>query len=128
MTSTDDLVAEYVAVWNEPDPATRRASVAALWRDDAVQVLASREVEGHLAIEERIAAAHRDLVLDKGFTFTLAGGLPDGVQAHHDAITFDVDMAPAVGGAVAWIGRVVLLLDREGRIRRDYQFGRNLAP
>lgn len=31
MTAIDDLAARYVAVWNEPDRATRDAAVAGLW-------------------------------------------------------------------------------------------------
>ncbi len=124
MHSIDDLVTRYVAVWSEPDDAARRDQVAALWGEDATHVLEARQMRGHAEIAERVAAAYCDLVADKGFAFTLAHGF-DGVQAHHDAVTFDVTMAPAGGGAVAWIGRMVLLLGSDGRIRCDYQFGRN---
>lgn len=126
MPTTEELVARYTAVWNEPDARARREHVIALWRADAVHVLQSRLVDGHAAIEARITAAYEDLVAIKGFAFSVAGGVPDGVQAHHDAVCFDVEMTPVLGGAVAWIGRVVLLLDDAGRIRRDYQFGRFL--
>ena len=124
MTELDEMVARYVAVWNEPDQDLRREQVASLWADDAMHVLQSRKMQGHAEIEERVAAAHRDLVADKGFAFALVGGA-DGIQAHHDAVTFDVMMAPAAGGDVAWIGRMILLLGDDGRIRCDYQFGRN---
>ncbi|MYW02735.1 ketosteroid isomerase [Streptomyces sp. SID3343] len=32
-------------------------------------------------------------------------------------------MLPAAGGDIAWAGHIVVLLDADGRIRRDYQFG-----
>jgi hypothetical protein len=35
MTTTDELAARYVAVWNEPDAAARDAAVAARWSADA---------------------------------------------------------------------------------------------
>jgi hypothetical protein len=120
MTAIDDLVGRYIAVWSEKDDDTRAGMVAELWADDAVHVLESREVHGHAAIEVRIADAYRDLVEEKGFAFAMNGC----VAAHHDAVTFEIEMTPASGGPVAWIGRMVLLLDDAGRIRRDYQFGR----
>jgi hypothetical protein len=125
-TATEDLVDRYVAVWSEPDDEARRGQIVTLWAEGAVHVLESRVVEGHPAITERVAGAYRSLVDEGGFAFTLAGGMPDGIRAHNDAVTFDVTMAPAAGGAPVWSGRMVLLLGPDGRIRRDYQFGRNL--
>ena len=98
-TATEDLVDRYVAVWSEPDDEARRGQVATLWADGAVHVLESRVVEGHAAIAERVTGAYRNLVDQGGFVFTLAGGMPAGIQAHNDAVTFDVTMAPAAGGA-----------------------------
>lgn len=121
------VVNQYVAVWNEPSADARKRSVAQLWRSDAVHVLQSREVTGHAAIEARITTAYDDLCVTKGFAFSLAGGADEGIQSHHDAVTFDVNMTPNSGGAIAWIGRIVLLLDDEGKIRRDYQFRRFIA-
>jgi hypothetical protein len=38
-TSLDDLVGRYVALWNEPDPDTRRATIRELWSSDGSHVL-----------------------------------------------------------------------------------------
>ena len=54
----------------------------------------------------------------KGFRFHR-----DGPVAGHDGmVTFRATMVPSGGGAVAWNAQMVLLLDGEGRIERDYQF------
>jgi uncharacterized protein len=121
------VVNQYVAVWNEPSAEARKRSVAQLWRSDAEHVLQSREVTGHAAIEARVTSAYDDLCVAKGFAFSLAGGADEGIQSHHDAVTFDVNMTPHSGDAIAWIGRIILLLDDKGKIRRDYQFGRFVA-
>jgi hypothetical protein len=123
MTTTDELVGRYVAVWSEKDDDTRGEMVAELWADDAVHVIGSREVKGHADIEARVGDSYRDLVEEKGFAFELNGD----VAAHHDAVTFEIHMAPSNGGPVVWVGRMFLLLDVAGRIRRDYQFGRYVA-
>ena len=44
MTETSELTAgkiadRYLAVWSEPDPAARRAAVAALWAPDGVEFI-----------------------------------------------------------------------------------------
>lgn len=122
MTAIDDLVGRYVAVWSEKDEGARAGMVAELWADDAVHVIESREVHGHEAIGQRITDAYRSLVEEQGFAFDQVGN----VGAHHDAVTFEIHMVPAGGGPVAWVGRMVLLLDDDGRICRDYQFGWNV--
>ena len=123
MTATDDLVERYVAVWSEKDDDARGKMVAGLWAENAVHVIGSREVNGRADIEAHVTDSYRDLVEQKGFAFELNGD----VAAHHDAVTFEVQMAPSSGGPVVWIGRMFLLLDASGRIRRDYQFGQYLA-
>ncbi|MFI0741369.1 nuclear transport factor 2 family protein [Streptomyces sp. NPDC021100] len=112
------FVRRYVAVWNEPDPARRRAEITALWAEDGVEYLDSAEFRGHRALEERVTQAHEELVERGGFVFRPAGD----ASAHHGAVHFTTHMVPAGGGAVAWNGVVLVLLDDDGRILRDYQF------
>ncbi|MFB9686562.1 nuclear transport factor 2 family protein [Amycolatopsis plumensis] len=115
---TSPLIDRYVAVWNEPDPAARRRVVTELWAEDGVQYTGTAEHRGHDAVEARITGAHEQFVATGAFVFAAA---EDGVT-HHDAVTFTTHMVPAAGGAPVWSGTVVLLLDRDGRIGRDYQF------
>ena len=112
------LVDRYIAIWHEPDAAQRRRSVAQLWAEDGVQFLPSREIRGHQALEERVAAAHEEFVNTGGFLFRRLGD----VQGHHDALTFTWEMVPASGGDVAATGTIFLFLSDDGRIRLDYQF------
>ena len=81
MTSIEDLVSRYVAVWNEPDPSRRRQSIPRLWAEDGVHFTPSLEARGYEAIEARIAGAHERFVRAEGYVFSAsyAGA------GHHDA-------------------------------------------
>lgn len=115
---TETLLDRYVAVWNEPDPAARRRAVTELWADDGVEYTESAEHRGHEAIQARITAAYDQFVATGEFAFVAVGE----VVSHHDAVTFTTHMVPAKGGFPVWSGTVFVLLDQDGRIRRDYQF------
>lgn len=117
MADIEKFAARYTAVWNEPDPAARRAIIAELWAPDGVEVLESAEHRGHQALEARVTGAYQQLVRDGGFVFE-----PEDAVGHHDAVTFRVRMVPSGGGEVAWRGVVFVQLDADGRITRDYQF------
>jgi ketosteroid isomerase-like protein len=116
--TTTTLISRYTAVWNEPDPAARRRAVAELWAEDGVEYTEAAEHRGHDALEARIAGAYEQFVAPGGFVFVPA----EDVATHHDAITFTTHLVPAAGGAPVWSGTVFVLLDQDGRIRRDYQF------
>lgn len=117
MADIEKFVARYTAVWNEPDAASRRATVAELWAPDGVQILESAEHRGHRALEARVTHAYQQFVRDGGFVFE-----PEDAVGHHDAVTFRVRMVPVGGGEVAWRGVVFVQLDGDDRIARDYQF------
>lgn len=120
----DKIVQRYAAVWNEPDPAARRAAVTELWTEDGVELLSDAEYRGHAELERRVADAHRRFVAEGGYEFVPAGD----VAAHHDTAVFRVHMVPAGGGPIAWTGTIVLELDGGGRIRRDRQFAVPISP
>jgi hypothetical protein len=69
-----------------------------------------------------VANAYGQFVQEGDFVFRLASE----PAAHHASVLITVEMVPAVGGPPAWIGTVMAFLDSEGRIEREYQFGRNL--
>lgn len=118
MTSAEELVSRYVAVWNEPDPGKRRQAIAALWTEDGVHFTPSLEARGHDAIEARITAAHERFVRAEGYVFTAA----HAGAGHHATVTFSWEMRPAGGGAVAARGLHFFTLGPDGRIRSDHQF------
>ena len=97
MTSIEDLVSRYVAVWNEPDPARRRQCIARLWAEDGAHFTPSLEARGYEAIEARVTGAHERFVRTEGYVFAAA----HRGASHHDAVTFSWEMRPAGGGPVA---------------------------
>jgi len=118
MIKPAELVDRYVAVWNEPDAALRRESIAALWAQDGAHFTPTLEARGYQALEARVAGAHEKWVKAGGFVFRSSGT----AEAHHSAVRFNWEMVPAAGGAVAAAGSDFLVLSDDGRIRLDYQF------
>ena len=118
MRELDELVKNYVAVWNEPDPALRRKAVGELWAEEGAHLTESLEARGHEAIEARITDAHERFVRDGDFVFASS----DNADGHHNIARFDWAMVPAGGGEAAAFGLDFLVLGDDGRILSDYQF------
>jgi hypothetical protein len=118
MSHTEDLALRYVHIWNETDPAARRAQVAGLWIENGTHYVRAREVRGHADLEVRVASSHQSNVAERNYKFEVAGG----VEQLRDMVKFNWRMVPNGGGAVAATGLIVLLLADDGRIRIDYQF------
>jgi hypothetical protein len=119
-----DLIDRYVAVWNEPDADVRRKTIATLWAPDGATCHRLLDSRGYEAIEARVGDAHRRWVRSQGYVF----GSPKNAVGHHDVVKFSWEMTSAAGGGPASAGLNVLILDREGRIRFDYQFSEPGAP
>jgi uncharacterized protein len=118
MTTIDEFAARYIAVWNEPDPAARDATVGGLWSADAQACTSANEYRGVSAIAGRVAAAYEKFVAGEGFVFKAARP----AEAHHDGIRIHWEMVPAAGGDAVSGGVQFLLLDADGLVRFDYQF------
>jgi hypothetical protein len=134
MHDTQELVDRYVAMWNEPDAERRRQAISELWASDAVHKLeppqetretaatlrvnAVFEVRGHGALEERVTRAYEEFIEPGEFAFR-AGGRAARVG---DVVKLGWEMVKNDGGDVAAVGIDFLVLDADGRIRRDYQF------
>lgn len=122
MTETNVLAAgeiadRYLAVWSEPDPASRRAAVAALWAPDGVEFVdGGVQFRGHDGLDTRVREAYEQFVVTGDYAVTSAGD----VTAHGDIVTFTVQLT-APDGAAAWAARVFLLVGQDGLIREDYQ-------
>ena len=114
----DQFTARYIAVWNEPDAATRKAAVAGLWSADARACTGANEYVGVDAITQRVATAYEKFVLGQGCIFRQLGS----TDAHHDGVRISWEMVPASGGNAVSGGTQFLLLDRAGRVRSDHQF------
>jgi len=123
MTDIQDFVDRYINIWNEPDAERRRATVRALWQDDAHHLARTLEAVGHAGIEARVATAYEKWVKEKGNMFRLR----DGVDGHHGTIKLRWEMLPAAdkdrkGAEAISIGFDFLVLGGDGRIRTGYQF------
>jgi hypothetical protein len=118
MSHAEDLARRYVQIWNEADPAARRAEVKALWIETGSHYVRTREVHGHDDLEVRVATSHQTNVAERNYRFEVDGG----VEQLRDMVKFNWRMAPNGGGAIAATGLIVALLADDGRIRIDYQF------
>ena len=117
-TEFQQLAEQYLEIWHEPGAELRRAGIAKIWTEDAVQFTPENEYRGYEALEERVSSAHEEFVKRGGFVFRPSGEF----QEHHGAGKLTWEMVPAGGGAVAATGTIFLLLSDDGRIRLDYQF------
>ncbi len=118
MSHAEDLAQRYIHIWNETDPAGRRAQIAGLWIENGTHYVRTREVRGHAELETRVSTSHQTNVAERHYRFELAGG----VEQLRDMVKFNWRMVPDGGGAIAATGLIVLLLADDGRIRIDYQF------
>jgi hypothetical protein len=130
-----ELADRYVALWNEPDPDSRRQLIAELWTEDGTHILqppqeireiaarpgigltATLEARGHAALEARATSAYEEFVAPGSFSFRRR----DNVERLADVVKFNWEMI-STGGEVAAVGLEFLILGPDGRIRRDYQF------
>jgi hypothetical protein len=130
-----EIVDRYVAVWNEPDPAQRRAAVRDLWAAGGVHVLQPPadirsaaasvgffdqvlEARGHAALDRRVSRAHDEFVAAGRFAFRSRGD----AERLRDVVKFRWEMIQRDDGAVAAVGLEILVLGPDGRITDDYQF------
>lgn len=110
------IVGRYLAVWSEPDPASRRAAIAGLWAPDGTEFVEGTQFRGHEGLQTRIADAYQEFVASGRYAVTAA----DDMTRHDDIVTFTVQLT-APDGEAAWAARVFLLLGEDGLIRQDYQ-------
>ena len=134
-TSRDDLVGRYVALWNEPDPDTRRVTIRELWSSDGSHVLvnppeairdaakaldvpaSALEVHGYEALEARVTRAYEMFLAPGNYVFK-AGDTVSPLPGDVVVFTWEMVSTSAVAGA----GTEVVGLDPDGRIRTDHQY------
>jgi hypothetical protein len=137
MTTTDprDLVRRYVAVWHEPDAELRRKAVHDLWAEDGAHVLQPPQemrqaaaglgfpslvlqARGHEELDARVTRTYHEFVESGEYTFRSR----DNADRLGDVIKFNWEIITGDSGEVAGTGLEVLVLDKDGRIKTDYQF------
>ena len=107
MSDFTKLAEQYIATWNETDPAARRALIDEIWSADGQYIDPLAEVTGHDQIDAVIAAAQQQFA---GMKFRLAGP----VDAHHDQARFTWELGP--DGTAVVVGFDVTKQDADGRL------------
>lgn len=115
MTDRTAVVARYIAIWNEPDPARRQDLIAQTWSEDATYTDPLVVAEGHAALAATVAAVQAQF---PGFTFRLAGP----VDAHHNLTRFGWELVPDDGAEAIVAGFDVAVLADDGRLRHVHGF------
>jgi hypothetical protein len=113
-STVSDLVKNYLACWNETDPAARRALIDRYWSADASYVDPLVDVRGREALDATIAAVQGQF---PGFVFWPAGP----VDAHHDVARLTWGLGPE-GSAAVVVGFDVVVTDADGRIEQVLGF------
>lgn len=121
MLDVTKIVGDYVAVWNEANPAQRRHRIEALWVPDGTTCYRLLDANGYDAIESRVAGSWDKWLHDGQYVF-----LPKASICHHDVIKCTWEMLTVANNTVEANGLSFLVLDRQGRIRHDFQFNPSL--
>jgi hypothetical protein len=119
----NNLLNRYVAIWNEPDAAVRRAGVAELWAPEGLHYTQTRKFRGIDELDARVTEAYDQFVAGSGLLFVSENNL----VVHHNVAKFNWDMVQHNGDLVA-VGFDFLILDPDGRILVDYQFNEPPVP
>jgi hypothetical protein len=114
MSDMNERVGRYIEVWNETDPAARRAGVRALWADGGRYVDPLADVTGHDGIDAVIGAVQAQF---PGFVFRLGSA----VDAHHNVARFTWELGPEGAEAVV-VGFDVAVFAEDGRIQDVHGF------
>lgn len=111
-------VDKYIALWNEPDRHARNALIPRLWSADGAYVTETKWLEGFPGIQAEADHAHASYVA-KGYVFESAGN----ADGHHNVMRMRWRMVDGGDGRMAAAGSDLFILDEQGRIYRDFQFG-----
>jgi hypothetical protein len=107
-TGVEPVIDQYIAAWNETDPATRRDLVARTWTEDGSYLDPLMSGEGHDGIDAMIGAVQTQF---PGFRFRRTGEL----DTHNNVVRFSWELGPEDGPALA--GGTDFAVVVEGRFR-----------
>ena len=86
-TEVEQAIDQYIAAWNETDPATRRQLIARTWTEDGSYLDPLMSGAGQDGIDAMIAAVQTQL---PGYRFRRVGE-PD---AHNNVVRFSWELGP----------------------------------
>ena len=113
MSDLQHLVEQYIAVWNETDPAARRRRIDEVFAADARYTDPLADVTGRDALDAVVGAVQGQF---GGLVFTLGP-----VDAHHDIARFTWELGPA-GGESLVVGFDVVTTGEDGLVQRVHGF------
>ena len=93
-TEVEQMIDQYIAAWNETDPATRRALIARTWTEDGHYLDPLMSGEGHDGIDAMVGAVQTQF---PGHRFRRTGEL----DTHHDRVRFSWELGPDFGPPLA---------------------------
>jgi hypothetical protein len=108
MSKINEAVANYIAAWNETDPARRKSIVARTWSDNGTYRDAHRDAAGHASISEMIGATQQQF---PNYRFRLASG----IEAHHNQLRFSWIAGGAPEAPLYFAGTDFAALTEDGR-------------
>lgn len=109
--SLNTALAGYFAMWNEDDPARRRAIIEETWTPDASYVEPLMAVTGYDALNSGVAGLQAQF---PGHSIRPAGA----AENHHDRVRFRWELIGPGGGAPIAGGTNVGVLAPDGRLRQ----------
>ena len=110
-TNASTIVEAYFAMWNETDPARRRAAIERAWATDASYLDPMFAAEGADGLEALVAGVHQQY---PGHRFRLT----DPVDAHHDRARWGWEFVGPDGGTSVVAGVDFAVLAPDGRLRQ----------
>ena len=110
-TEVGEAIDGYFAMWNETDPARRRAIITDTWTDDASYVEPLMAVEGHEGLNAGVAGMQAQF---PSHDLRLSGG----IESHHDRVRWRWELFGPDGGDALAAGTNVGTLADDGRLRQ----------
>ena len=110
MSTVNEIVAGYIAAWNETDAGRRRDVISRTWSEDGSYLDSHREGTGHAAIDAMIGAVQEKFA---GYRFRLSSG----IEAHHDRVRFSWTAGGTELAPLFFAGTDFAVLAPDGRLR-----------
>ena len=110
MSTVNEIVAGYIAAWNETDPGRRRDIIAQTWSEDGSYLDSHRDGTGHAAIDAMIGAAQGQF---PGYRVRLSSG----IEAHHGRVRFSWSAGGTDQAPLFIAGTDFAVLAPDGRLR-----------
>ena len=110
MSTINEIVAGYIAAWNESDAGRRRDIIARTWSDDGSYLDAHRDGIGHTAIDAMIGTVQARF---PGYRFRLSSG----IEVHHDRLRFSWAAGGTEEAPLYFAGTDFAVLAGDGRLR-----------